>query len=963
MTRWWKCDLQVATPGEPRFKGPDNDWSPKRDGGRTAAADRYMVAAAQAGLEVLVLADHNSVEWVDTMIEAGRRHGVIVFPGFEVTSATGSDGAHAVIFGGPERTASDLRGLLFGACGFGPDDPLFNPSNSDEPAPSPRTLPQILDALPEGFLAIAPHVFGQNGLVSKSTVHGTLRWKALHHDRLGAVDVGDVDDRETAVQKSDGEKAGDPWKARFIRRELNDFPCLPNLAFVSTSDAYSLESLGTRYTWIRMTAPTLEGMRQAFLDHGARIVCDWDARYYGTQNTPNTVSHSWVEQVALVGLTTTRTPVTVALDPRLTVLIGGRGAGKSTIVAALRCLYGDVAGLPTQARAEARQLETAVFSQAVVSATHHLAHSGERQTATWSEREGSQSVRGDGQKTPTDFKVRVISQKELFERAANTPDNPHATSHNLLVLVDDALAAGAAGPGTPRAFDAQLDETRTAWVSAARLHQTEQAAVAQRTQVAERVEELRRQVAAFDNEANRVRRARNDQWLAEARWLDSATRETEQAIAGLDADAARRVPTQPLTPPGFGNGGPGPSDGLAELARQLNEMRTQLRAAITAATSTAIAAMLALAEQRSDSEWQQQVTDAAEDSRVYLQELAALGLDPTAYGEVRDQLREQENVLADLDHRAERLPELEESAAVAWAALEALYEHRHVRRQELLDEVARRSGMLRFTLQPASDTTSWVERVRELLSLRSDGFLEEVPALAEWLWAVIPERDSRLRLWRRACITGDLDELSRQARLRTSWAARLRSLDPLVRTRLAAEVADETVSMEFRRDRAAGQSEKWEALTAGSPGQRSAAMLSFVLHHGNEPLVLDQPEDDLDTEWITQLVVAQLRNSRWNRQVVVVSHNANIPVNADAERIIVLENTGDGVQVRTSAGADGASVAHCGAIEDERVRADIQQIMEGGVDAFVRRERRYNNELSTYRAAMQQTQPRSPASS
>ena len=93
--------------------------------------------------------------------------------------------------------------------------------------------------------------------------------------------------------------------------------------------------------------------------------------------------------------------------------------------------------------------------------------------------------------------------------------------------------------------------------------------------------------------------------------------------------------------------------------------------------------------------------------------------------------------------------------------------------------------------------------------------------------------------------------------------------------------------------------------------------------------------------------------------MVVVPHNPNIPVNADAERVIVLENVGDGLRVRTSEEPSGAVMEHCGALEDKRVRADIQQIMEGGVDAFVRRERRYNNELSTYRAAMQRAHERS----
>lgn len=662
----------------------------------------------------------------------------------------------------------------------------------------------------------------------------------------------------------------------------------------------------------------------------------------------------------------------MTLDPRLTVLIGGRGAGKSTVVAGLRCLYGDLQGLPPAARAEARQLLDAVFSRAVVTGTHCLAHSGEVQAATWTTAAGSQTVRGDGQQTRTDFKVRVIGQKELFERAANTPDNPHATSRNLLVLVDDALAVGNAGPGTPWAFDAELDEARTAWVSAARLLEGELTAVAQRTLVAERVQELKRQVAAFDNDANRARRARNDRRLGEARWLDSVTEETRQAIANLAADNERRIPlshptaasleadANPTVGRDHGVDGTEGED-LTGLVQQLDVLRARLRAEVAAAADNAMTALDILAERRASSAWQQQVTDAAADTQEYLQELADLGLDPTAYGQVRSQLQEQETVLAGLDRRMMRLPDLEEAASAAWEALEVLYEQRRLRRRNLLDGVAERSGMLRFALQSAIDTTAWVERARELLNLRADGFLEEVPALASWLWTETPHRADRLRLWRAACVTGDLDDLTSQAGLRSHWANRLRGLDPLVRTRLAAEIADDIVTMDFLREGGdRNRSEHWQPLTTGSPGQRGAAMLSFVLHHGTEPLVLDQPEDDLDTEWITELVVRQLRRSRWTRQIVVVTHNANIPVNADAERVIVLQNTGAGLRVRTSTSSDG-SVEHCGPLENSQVRNDIQQIMEGGVDAFVRRERRYNNELNGYRAAMQQVQ--SPAGS
>lgn len=244
-----------------------------------------------------------------------------------------------------------------------------------------------------------------------------------------------------------------------------------------------------------------------------------------------------------------------------------------------------------------------------------------------------------------------------------------------------------------------------------------------------------------------------------------------------------------------------------------------------------------------------------------------------------------------------------------------------------------------------------------MLNLRADGFLGDVPELGEWLWGDVSdeETDRRQQLWREACVTGDFEALGAAIQLRSQWQQRLSGLDDVLRTRLGAEVADDTVAMEFLREGGdPGVDADWKPLTAGSPGQRSAAMLSFVLHHGVEPLVLDQPEDDLDTEWITQLVVRQLRTSRWTRQIVVVTHNANIPVNADAERVIVMENDAGGIKVRTTSpsSAEGGIVEHAGALEEPHVRADIQQILEGGVEAFVRRERRYNNELNTYRAAM-----------
>jgi hypothetical protein len=902
-----------------------------------------MAAAWEAGVEVIALADHNDVPWMEEMMEAGQRAGIVVFPGVEITTGSGADGIHLIIIGDRNKTRDDFMSLLTGACGYGERHPRFNPADRS-PASSPRTAIDILDELPDGYLVIAPHAFNDNGIASSRTVRGDLRWKTLHHDRLGAVDVGDV--RQLTDPTS--------WKYRFAHRELDHFPGLPSLAFVSTSDAYTLDELGARWTWVRMSVPTIEGLRQAFLDHEARIICDWDSRY-AAEATPNEIGHAWVESISLEQLTTSADPVSVSFHPRLNVIIGGRGSGKSTIVAGLRCLYGGTATLPPQAQAEATELVNAVFPNATVRAHHRLAHSAEEQTAEWDRDGGSLTGRTEGADatpTPTDFKVRIINQKELFERAAHSTSDPFSTSRNLLALVDDALATGTGGPGGPAAFAADLNDAQTAWISAARSHQSEVEATAQRGVVAARVGELQRQVAAFDSEESRSRRERNDRLLGESDALDGAVKALQELVWSVE-HALGPEPEEPE--PAMGTDDPAALDFRARMDN-LGDIERTFRQRVEDGIAATREALAAVEEGRGSGPWAEAHAAALEDAERYRAELAALGIDPDEYDRVRSQLATQSQLLAQLDERVARLADLKNAADVEWGEVETLLDGLRSSRQALLDEVAERSEMLRFSLVPRADIPQWVRSVRDLLNLRADGFLPDVPALGDWLWADVDptERERRAGLWREACITGNFDALIQETGMRPAWADRLAGLDPVLRARLGSTTPDDTVEMQFLTEGGDRDVETdWKPLTAGSPGQRSAAMLSFVLHHGVDPLVLDQPEDDLDTEWITDLVVRQLRLSRWVRQVIVVTHNANIPVNADAERVITMENHAGGIRVRTSERPDGTTIEHAGGLEEPHVREDVQRIMEGGVAAFVRRELRYHNELNRYRAAMQ----------
>jgi hypothetical protein len=125
--------------------------------------------------------------------------------------------------------------------------------------------------------------------------------------------------------------------------------------------------------------------------------------------------------------------------------------------------------------------------------------------------------------------------------------------------------------------------------------------------------------------------------------------------------------------------------------------------------------------------------------------------------------------------------------------------------------------------------------------------------------------------------------------------------------------------------------ESFKPVEQGSPGQKTAALLAFILSYGNEPLVLDQPEDDLDNHLIYDLIVTQLREIKQNRQILVVTHNANIVVNGDAENVIALDIRSGQTQIVTQGG-----------LQDASVRNEICRVMEGGKEAFDQRYKRIN---------------------
>jgi len=117
-----------------------------------------------------------------------------------------------------------------------------------------------------------------------------------------------------------------------------------------------------------------------------------------------------------------------------------------------------------------------------------------------------------------------------------------------------------------------------------------------------------------------------------------------------------------------------------------------------------------------------------------------------------------------------------------------------------------------------------------------------------------------------------------------------------------------------------------------SPGQRSSAMLPLIALVENTPLVIDQPEDNLDNRLIGKVLVNILAALKEKRQIIVATHNPNIVVSGDAEQVIVLDALSD---------SEGTCKIQ-GSIDKDEIITNVIEIMEGGREAFLTRGRRYN---------------------
>ncbi len=148
---------------------------------------------------------------------------------------------------------------------------------------------------------------------------------------------------------------------------------------------------------------------------------------------------------------------------------------------------------------------------------------------------------------------------------------------------------------------------------------------------------------------------------------------------------------------------------------------------------------------------------------------------------------------------------------------------------------------------------------------------------------------------------------------------------------------------------------KGDDLLSMSPGKKGTVLLILFLEisSSDHPILIDQPEDNLDNRTIYELLCMMIKDNKKDRQIIIVSHNANLVVATDSENIIVANQEGQGVELKIDRykfeyinGALENTMTKNSEIDNilrcQGIKEHVCDILEGGNEAFKQRERKYS---------------------
>jgi hypothetical protein len=727
-----------------------------------------------------------------------------------------------------------------------------------------------------GGIAIAAHANSTNGLLQGGT--GQYKIKLYHMNELAALEFT----KEKDVQD-------------FMQGKISGYG--PR-ACVQGSDAHALTEIGRRFTYLKMDGVSLRGIGQALLDYEVRVRFAW--------NAPATLDHPRI--VKMIISQGFFGGSTFEFHPNLNCFIGGKGTGKSTVVEFMRYCFGDVSKVE-DIQTDATGKVSALLGDGGLVQVEYLDSDGEKKLISrdWQGWSTDTVVKDENGNASTIITAPVFfSQGELTRIASS--------SIAQLELVDRYIDI----QGEAEAEENVINALREVAIQLEDLKSQDKKVLEELEDKETGLAASRETYKALEKTLKTAIFSEFPKWESEGRYVSGVSEALSVVQASFEETIDSLEPAAHFPPK------PDTDSPNYEVFAFIDEFPKFLQASLTKAREDF---GIEIQQRRADlkellSLWQTEFDEKKSEYERALEELGELDL-RRAQAKLRN-LRMRLDSLEEKKKRHEtRVAQMEEVADQRVGLLTGLNEARTDRFkkrqakasqwQELLQ------GKIKVKITFGSNRTHYFEKLKVL----AKGAKLREPDLKALVQTFHPSALVEL------VVAGDANELSQKTQVKAENCQKL--INALQSHELTELFELELVPLpDYPEIQYQVEPGHYKALHELSVGGKGTVIISLALIEGHAPLVIDQPEEPLDTLAIHEQIVGTLRRQKDSRQFIFTTHNANVAVGADAELSHVLEATADKGSIRSSGGID------C-----EETNRLLLHHLEGGGVAFDLRARKY----------------------
>jgi ABC-type lipoprotein export system ATPase subunit len=877
-SKWYRFDFHNHSTASDDYDQPD------------LTAREWLLSYMRKCVDAVVLTDHNTGKQVDKLkaelelmrVEASTNElpdyrPLVLFPGVELT-ATGD--VHIIAMFDEDASSAEIERLI-GQCNV--NAPI--PRGRNDATVLQGSVPTILTniAANPNILSILAHIDGPKGVLG---IRNQGELEAAFKAKPDAVEVrGCVSDIQGLNAKL-----------------IEDLPKLRG------SDAHHTDNAGTRTCWLKMSDLNFSGVRNALLDHENCVLADGEP--------PKEPKHkiSKLEIKTKLCHDEQNSPASIRFNPFYNAIVGSRGSGKSTLIESIRLALRRDTDLPDGLQKSInsfKKVGRAMNADSYIECIYTKESTDFK--LRWSPTGQSLQVYYEGDWVEDEnwsnerFGISIYSQKTLFELASD--------NSAFLRICDESNLVNKAE------WNSQMNKlTRDYKTKCIELRELYDRKMRQST--------LQGQ---HDDASRSIDRLKESPYYAVKTTFNDLERELSLVKSNVSRTYEHFNKLRAIVElPDF------EVNDVQSIEQQLinlhlNEFKQEAIEKINSTLDTLLGQMVELSLTGLYKDLLDKVSNAETKAKEEYSALEQQDLEPDeldnliatevdltkqleAFAGIDEQIIKGEEKLAEMESELVEHRKLLSSNRIAFIKSLKLDELLRVKVLPLNSQVEEVVSSYQTTL----GLTAFADKIYDTDT--GTGFLKDFIERQTFspTQQAIDAKYEALKQVKKNHFAVHSDNLSEEVDINGAFRNKLKQLTEEHLDALACWFPEDGIEIRYKALNGA-----MENIENASPGQKAASMLQFLLSYGTDPLLLDQPEDDLDCMMLSDSVIPAIAMNKQRRQLIVVSHSAPIVVNGDAEYVISMVHDRHGLRPNV-----------CGALQEKDVKEMICNQMEGGEKAF-----------------------------